>query len=193
MVEIIGLLGHQGVDKNYLAEKILPKILPQKNTVVLAFADHFKIECISKFGADYDKVFGKKDFDTRKLLQRVGSEEGRDKYGADIWIKHLHNWIKVLSSRGVERFIISDVRFENEAKWVKSVNGEIIKINAPSRYRQRLENETNGNEEKIQELMNHSSEKNIDSIDIFDFLVNNDFNDDIESQLNKLLGIKENK
>ena len=116
MVEIIGLLGHQGVGKNYLAEKILPKILPQKNTVVLAFADHFKIECISKFGANYDKVFGKKDFDTRKLLQRVGSEEGRDKYGADIWIKHLHNWIKVLSSRGVERFIISDVRFENEAK-----------------------------------------------------------------------------
>lgn len=190
MVEIIGLLGHQGVGKNYLAEKILPKILPQKNTVVLAFADHFKIECISKFGAEYDKVFGKKDFDTRKLLQRVGSEEGRDKYGTDIWIKHLHNWIKVLSSRGVERFIISDVRFENEAKWVKSINGKIIKINAPSRYRQRLENETNGNEEKIQELMNHSSEKNIDNIDIFDFLVNNDFNDDVESQLNKLLGIK---
>jgi CO dehydrogenase nickel-insertion accessory protein CooC1 len=111
MVEIIGLLGHQGVGKNYIAEKILPKLLPNKNTVVLAFADHFKIDCISKYGAEYDKVYGEKDFKTRKLLQKVGTEEGRNKYGDDIWIKTLDNWIKTLNSRGVERFIISDVRF----------------------------------------------------------------------------------
>ena len=50
-MELIGLLGHQGVGKNYFAEVILPKILPNKNTVVLAFADHFKVDCICKHDA----------------------------------------------------------------------------------------------------------------------------------------------
>lgn len=188
MVEIFGLLGHQGVGKNYIAEKILPKLLPKKNTVVLAFADHFKIDCISKYGAEYNKVYGEKDFKTRKLLQKVGTEEGRNKYGDDIWIKTLDNWIKTLNSRGVERFIISDVRFENEAKWIKSCNGKVIKINAPKRYRKRLENETNCNENKIKELMSHTSEKNIDIITNFDICINNDYDDtDVESQLRKAL------
>ena len=83
-MEIIGLLGHQGVGKNYISEKILPSLLEKKNYVVLAFADHFKIDCISKYNADYDKVYGEKDFETRKLLQKIGTEEGRNKFGYDI-------------------------------------------------------------------------------------------------------------
>ena len=29
-MELIGLLGHQGVGKNYIAEVVLPQILPKK-------------------------------------------------------------------------------------------------------------------------------------------------------------------
>lgn len=182
-MQIIGLLGHQGVGKNYIAEIVLPKILSQKNTVVLAFADHFKIDCISKHNADYNKVYGQKDYETRILLQKVGTEEGREVFGYDIWIRTLHNWIKVLHSRGVKRFIISDVRFQNEVEWIKSLNGIIIKINAPNRYQNRLETETGNNIEKINEIKNHPSEVNIDNIEIYDILVNNDYNDNIEKQL----------
>ena len=124
-MELIGLLGHQGVGKNYIAEVVLKEILPKKNTVILAFADHFKVDCICKHGASYKKVFEKKDFPTRRLLQLVGTEEGRNKYGSDIWIKTLETWIKLLNSRGVERFIICDVRFQNEANWIKKLNGII--------------------------------------------------------------------
>lgn len=172
--QIIGLLGHQGVGKNYIAEQVLPKVLPKKNTVVIAFADHLKINCITKQGADYDKVYGKKDYETRKLLQIEGTEEGRDKYGKDIWINTLHAWIKVLNSRGVERFIISDVRFSNEVDWIQSVGGSIIKIEAPKRYLARLTSETGGDPQRIKELKEHASEKNIDNIDTFDFIINND-------------------
>ena len=84
----------------------------QKNTVVLAFADHFKVDCICKHNANYDKVFGEKDFETRRLLQLAGTEQGRNKFGYDIWIRTLETWIKILNSRGVERFIISDVRLK---------------------------------------------------------------------------------
>ena len=53
-------IGTSGCWENYIAEKIFPMILPKKNTVVLAFADHLKINCITKHGADFDKVYGKK-------------------------------------------------------------------------------------------------------------------------------------
>ena len=182
-MQVIGLLGHQGVGKNYIAEVILPQLLSQKNTVILAFADHFKIDCITKHNAEFDKVYGEKDFKTRKLLQKVGTEEGRDIYGYDIWIKTLNNWIKVLNSRGVERFIISDVRFQNEAEWIRSINGYIIKINAPQRYQKRLEIETNSNFNKINEIISHPSEIGIDTLKIYDILVYNDYCDNIEEQI----------
>lgn len=189
--EIIGLLGHQGVGKNYIAEKILPEILiKSRNTVVLAFADHLKIECISKLGADFDKVYGEKDYETRKLLQITGTEEGRDKYGKDVWIKTLENWIKVLNSRGVERFIISDVRFANEAEWVKSMGGTVIKISSPQRYQARLMKESSkgGNsgkslEQRMKELMEHPSEKEIDTVKTFDFEIKNDPGDNPREEL----------
>lgn len=166
-LEIIGLLGHQGVGKNYIAEHIIPKVLKTtKNTVVIAFADHLKINCITKQGADYNKVYGEKDYETRKMLQREGTEEGRDKYGKDIWIKTMESWIKVLSSRGVKRFIISDVRFANEVKWIHSVYGLVMKINAPTRYHKRLMDETGGDDEKISMLKKHPSERDIDNINI---------------------------
>jgi len=184
-MEIIGLLGHQGVGKNFLAESVLPQILPKKNTIVIAFADHFKVDSICKHGAEYNKVFGEKDYKTRRLLQIVGTEEGRNKFGYDIWIRTLETWIKLLNSRGVERFIISDVRFQNEADWLKSLNGILIKINAPVRYNERLVKETNGNQEKINQIKSHVSEANIDTISNYDICINNNPGDDIISPLEK--------
>ncbi len=188
-MELIGLLGHQGVGKNYIAEVILPKILPKKNTVVLAFADHFKIDSICKYNASFDKVFGEKDYETRRLLQKVGTEDGRHKYGYDIWIRTTETWIKILHSRGVERFIISDVRFLNEAEWIKSLNGKLIKIESPIRFKQRLLKETNNDEDKINEIINHPSESNVDNISIYDICVNNDPDSNINNDLIKFFNV----
>ena len=172
-MELIGLLGYAGTGKNYIAENVLSKLLPKKNTVVLAFADHFKVDAVIKFGADYDKVFGKKDYKTRSLLQKIGTEEGRNKFGDDIWIKSIDTWIKVLHSRGVERFIISDCRFINEVEWIKSLNGTVIKINAPKRRELKLMQETNGDITKINEIKNHASEIEIEKCK-YDIIINND-------------------
>ena len=173
-MELIGLIGHQGVGKNYIAENILPSILPNKNTVILAFADHFKIDCITKYNANFDKVYGQKDYETRKLLQITGTENGREKFGENIWIETIENWIKILHIRGVKRFIICDVRFENEAKWILSKNGKLIKIEAPKRYNDRLIQETCNNKELIETIKNHPSERYIDSIDIQHLTIYND-------------------
>ena len=178
-MEIIGLMGHQGVGKNFIADLLL-KNLPTKNTIIIAFADHFKIDCICKHNCDYNKVFGEKDYETRRLLQKVGTEEGRNKFGENIWINVIETWIKLLNERGVERFIISDVRFVNEAEWVKKMNGIIIKIDAPKRFRIRLEKETNNNEELINKIKNHKSEIIIDKYKKYDILIKNDLDDRLE-------------
>ena len=47
----------------------------------MAFADHFKIDAINKENLKYENVFGEKDEYTRKQLQLIGTENGRDKYG----------------------------------------------------------------------------------------------------------------
>ena len=171
--EIIGFIGHQGVGKNYISEKILPDILEKKNTLCVAFADHFKITAISKYNADPKKVFGQKDFNTRKLLQKLGTEDGRNVFGKDIWIKHLEAWMDTYASRGIERFIITDLRFKNEIDWAKSVGSKIIKIHAPDRYHERLLQESAGDIKRYNDIKNHPSEKDIDNHTNYDILVDN--------------------
>ena len=178
-MEIIGLMGHQGVGKNFIADLLL-KNLPIKNTIIIAFADHFKVDCICKHNCDYNKIFGEKDFETRRLLQKVGTEEGRNKFGKNIWINVVETWIKLLNERGVERFIISDVRFVNEADWVKKINGILIKIDAPKRFKKRLEKETNNNKELINQIKNHKSEIMIDEYKEYDILIKNDLKDKLK-------------
>ena len=130
-MEVYGFIGNMGCGKNYIAEKVfLPKLKP-KPTLVMAFADHFKVTAICFENLDYNKVFGEKDEHTRKKLQLLGTELGRDKYGNDIWLKVLYNWMKVYNERGIERFIITDVRFENETYMIKTLGGEIWRIQRP--------------------------------------------------------------
>mgnify|MGYP001265092179 CR=1 FL=1 len=76
-------------------------------------------------------------------------------------------------SRGVERFIITDVRFVNEAEWLKRCGGKLIKIEAPDRYHERLMQESGGNQERYDSIKNHPSEKNIRNIKNIDFIINN--------------------
>ena len=187
-MEIIGLMGHQGVGKNYIADVLLKK-LPKKNSVIIAFADHFKVDCICKHNCDYNKVFGEKDYETRRMLQKVGTEEGRNVFGENIWINITETWIKLLNERGVERFIICDVRFQNEADWIKKMNGILVKIIAPKRYRIRLERETNNNEELINQIKNHKSEVMIDEFSEYDIQIKNDIDDnlDIDNLIKKLI------
>lgn len=187
-MEIIGLMGHQGVGKNYIADVLL-KNLPKKNSVIIAFADHFKVDCICKHNCDYNKVFGEKDYETRRMLQKVGTEEGRNVFGENIWINVTETWIRLLNERGVERFIICDVRFQNEADWIKKMNGILVKIVAPKRYRIRLEKETNNNEELINEIKNHKSEVMIDEFSEYDIQIKNDIDDnlDINNLIKKLI------
>jgi hypothetical protein len=171
-MELYGFMGNMGSGKNYVAEKLFAPNLPPKPTLIMALADHLKVSAICFENLKYEKVFGDKDETTRIKLQKLGTEYGRDKYGDDIWIKVLQTWIKIYQDRGIERFIITDVRFENEAAWIRK-NGILIKISAPDRYLDRLNKESDNDHEKAQRLANHRSEIYVKEFCEYDYLINN--------------------
>jgi hypothetical protein len=186
-VEIYGFIGNMGSGKNYVAEKLFLPNLKPKPSLVLALADYFKLTAICFQGLDYNKVFGEKDDITRKKLQELGTEFGRDKYGDNIWCDVLYNTMKMYSERGIERFIITDVRFENEVKFIKELDGKIIKIEAPDRTLLRLQKESNNNQEKIKELSNHRSETFIKNFIDYDYFINNSINIDTINQVQLII------
>jgi hypothetical protein len=173
--EIYGFSGKLGVGKNYIAENLFYHALPQKNTLIMALADHFKVDTVSKDNVEFDKVFVKKDEQTRRLLQIRGTEEGRDKYGKDIWIRTIQTWIKLYHDRGVERFIITDIRFPNEAEWVHQMGGITFRINAPERNEQALQQESECDPKKYHAISTHASETGLDSYQNFTYMINNDY------------------
>ena len=133
---IIGFAGKMGSGKNYLAESILAPFLKSQGAQVLtlAFADQLKIEVMTKYNLSYDDVFEKKTPGIRAILQHEGTENGRDKRGSDVWIKYLSSWIQIFAARGVEHFLITDVRFKNEAEWIQRSGGILVKIDALDRH-----------------------------------------------------------
>lgn len=60
----------------------------------------------------------------RRLMQTLGTEWGRELINPDLWVILAK---QVLADNG-PGMLISDVRFENEARWIRSVGGRIIHI-----------------------------------------------------------------
>lgn len=89
----------------------------------------------------------------RYAAQSLGTEWGRQLIDEDIWVK-------VHAARWTEAVIVADVRFENEAEYVRE-NGILIHIERPA---------------AIGESMTHSSEDGVAVRWDVDFLVRNEFN-----------------
>jgi len=172
-MEIIGISGKIGSGKNYVAEVLLLPRLPPKPTLVMALADHFKVDACAKDGLDYDRVFVNKDEESRRILQRRGTEEGRNKYGEDIWIRTLETWIRVYGDRGIKRVIIADIRFQNEAAWIKKAGGTLIRVVAPARTHARMHTEATS-DDAYARIQTHVSETDLDAYTAFDYVVHND-------------------
>jgi len=59
----------------------------------------------------------------RQLLQRLGTEVGRELYGENFWVERVMSQI----NRG-EQVVITDVRFPNEEQAVHSAGGRVFRI-----------------------------------------------------------------
>jgi len=163
---IIGLSGYARTGKDTVAEYLVEN----HGFTRLAFADPMREalyalnpslgisrlelqDVIDEYGWDGYKetLFGE---EIRGLLQRMGTEVGREMFGDTFWVDYLMN--KALEVKG--DVVISDVRFLNEAEAIKIINGQVWRVNRPN----------------IEAANSHASEIEMDSFNNFDVVITND-------------------
>lgn len=96
----------------------------------------------------------------RQLLQSIGTDWGRAKVGDDVWIKSLDARTRQLRGMGYS-IVITDVRFDNEAQWVRDNGGAVWEVVRPH-------HDTGC----IGEAVHHASEAGIDPLLVDRTIVN---------------------
>lgn len=67
----------------------------------------------------------------RHLAQTLGTEWGRS-IEPEFWLRIASARLDALQDQGLRHFVISDVRFLNEAAWIKLLGGEVWRVERPS-------------------------------------------------------------
>ncbi len=140
-VTIIGLCGKKFAGKDTAAEQFA-----RHGFYRLAFASPVKEIARVLFNFNDEQLYGdkKEEIDAvwkitpRHAMQIIGTEIFREKaelivpeIGDRLWISILLNKIQSLVDAGYTKFVISDVRFENEAEALHSMKAKIVRVNRP--------------------------------------------------------------
>ena len=125
---LIALCGFKGVGKSTYA-----KFMAGENGLVLSFATPIKHMLKVLVGNEY--VFGDKKNEMthlgvtgRVLLQTLGTEWGRQTIDQDIWVRAMKHVLTDALFDEYHPIVIDDLRFENEAKMVRDLGGEVWEI-----------------------------------------------------------------
>jgi hypothetical protein len=186
---LLGVSGKLGVGKNYITENyLLPKLIEHFSNRTVQYVPYFfsfgtqvKVELYSRDTSsilNYHNLFVDKTNQSRTSLQQYATENGRDKYRKDMWIRALDMWIQVQNSnlgvvnkhiakKIVPIFVVEDVRFENEYEYIKSNSGILVLVESGYRNFERILREFT-NKNNI-----HESEKGLEHLE-FHLRINND-------------------
>lgn len=137
-LRLIGLTGLAGSGKDTVR-----RMLEEDHEFVgLAFADPIRQmigELLASNGFStewmYERALKEQPIDGldvsyRQLAQTLGTEWGRAIH-PDFWLRIAGQFIADQRRQGERQFVISDVRFVNEAQWVKDAGGEVWRIDRP--------------------------------------------------------------
>lgn len=129
---LIGLIGYKQSGKDTLADHLVA----QHGFEKYAFADPVKQICKIMFGLDNrqlndpvqkEVVDDRWGMTPRKMMQTVGTDMIRETWGQDFWVRNMDHRIRTSIHEG-RKIVISDVRFRNEADWIKQHNGILVRI-----------------------------------------------------------------
>lgn len=131
-----------------------------------AFADPLKEAASKMFGIPLEHFYDSKykevtdpfwGISPREMAQKLGTEGGRRVFGEDLWIKRAEQeWndykdqfngkrdMSFYPDRDENGFIITDVRFENEADFIRKNNGIVIHVKRNSIEKVREHESENG-------------------------------------------------
>lgn len=94
--------------------------------IQLAEIEHWKNEWVDWAAIRYQAAAHKR-FQMRELLQRYGTEAHREIFGNDFWVNMLFTE-RLVADLDRAMFVVTDVRFKNEAERIKELGGHIVKI-----------------------------------------------------------------
>lgn len=127
---VIGVAGRAKVGKDAVAQFLLGA---KVSTYQYSFADPLRGMLLSGFGIDLRSpywqarkeeaipAFGKSP---RQMLQTLGTEWGRTLVKQDVWILLAQQKL-INAGPGM---VVSDVRFEDEAAWVRKMGGTVVHV-----------------------------------------------------------------
>lgn len=139
-MRVIGLVGPAGCGKDTVADMILPLHMEcnGRNTdtaVKMAFADPLRAACKAVFALEDDdmidrvkkeQVIERWGKSPRQMMQLLGTDCVRSNIGHDHWVKLMHYRLRDVKDGCV---VISDVRFQNEADYIRSLtNSTLVRI-----------------------------------------------------------------
>lgn len=165
----LGLCGKAGCGKGYISNYIKENY-SGVSTFIVPLAQELKRIAKEEFNWN-----GEKDEIGRTLLQRLGTEIGRECCGENFWIEKWNTYVENLISKNSGKSILivcDDVRFDNEAKNIHSKGGIVVKIE--------------GRSYDMGENNNHPSEKGV-SPELIDITIDNSENSDFTSLLPMIL------
>ncbi len=100
--------------------------------------------------------------ETRVLLQRLGTEVGREIFGNDFWVNQALGEVFNL-----KRIVVTDVRFPNEVAAVRARGGQVWRVVRPG----------------VKPVNAHASETAIDDVEFDRYIENSGTLEDLYSQL----------
>lgn len=139
---IVGLHGKAGAGKDtaaqYLAEALQAR---QRKTATMAFAEPMRAALLA-MGVPSSYIYNRELKEQpvpgfgrsyRELAQTMGTEWGRTYNGDDFWIQLLAERVVVLGTAGrlPDVLLVTDVRFQNEADWIKARGGLLVHVVRP--------------------------------------------------------------
>lgn len=138
-MRVIGLVGKKRSGKDTAADW-MTKGCPL--SAKIAFADPLKNAMVALLGCksveDMEAEFGKEDpipflggVSLRKMYQTLGTEWGRRLIHSHLWIKLMDRRLDQLEKEGFELVVVSDVRFENEAEYLRNRGARMVHIVRP--------------------------------------------------------------
>lgn len=180
---LIGLVGYAGTGK----DTVRHLLETEHGFVGLAFADPIRAMLRALFttnGID-EKYIDERDHKEatiedlltaqpvtyRQMAQTLGTEWGRN-LSPDFWLQIAGAFIAEQRRRGERLFVISDVRFINEAQWIKDAGGELWHVHRPG----------------VAAVRPHASEAEIAHIEVDRVIDNSGSLDDLWSRVDDVMG-----
>jgi len=124
---LIGLTGPAGCGKNLVASMVPDAVVIQlADPIYAALSAILGIpDTVLRQRATKEKPIDWLGKSPRQLLQTLGTDWGRTLVDEDIWLRIARRRIEELAASGAAAVVIADVRFDNEARMVQEMGGEV--------------------------------------------------------------------